>query len=73
MKIKIFDVNKKTEFFDFAIETIFAEWGDGNVEHLNHKKEKLKSDTSQNCYVLVINDTPVGCFVICENDIKGYP
>ena len=24
-------------------------------------------------YVLKVNSTPVGCCVICKNDIKGYP
>ena len=70
---KLINVNENPEFFDFAIETIFSEWGDGNIDHLNKKKEKLKNAPNQNCYVLLIDNVPVGCFVVCENDIKGYP
>ena len=73
METKLVNVYEYPRFFDFAIETIFCEWGDGDINHLNKKKEKLKNSKNKNCYVLVVDNTPVGCFVICKNDIKGHP
>ena len=73
MNIKLENINEHPEFFDFAIETIFAEWGDNNIEHLNKKKEKLRNQPNQNCYVLVIDNNPIGCFVIRDGDINGHP
>ena len=72
MNIKLIEAIYKSKYFDFACELIFAEWGDRNLDNLNAKKEKLKSDTTSKCYVLEINDTPVGCFVVRNNDIKGF-
>ena len=37
------------------------------------KKQKLKTNDLGKCFVLIVNNVPVGCFVICDNDIKGYP
>ncbi len=73
MKIELLNARENLDLFNFAIETIFEEWGDGNIENLNKKKETIKNDQSKNCFVLVIDDIKVGCFVICENDIKGHP
>jgi len=70
---QFYKVSPQSKYFDFAVELIFNEWGDGNVEHLKLKKEKLKADTNTICYVLEIENTPVGTFLICTNDIKGYP
>ena len=55
------------------MKTIFDEWGDGNLRHLEEKKEKVKNDRDSKCFVMTQNDIPLGCFVICKNDIKGYP
>lgn len=71
--IALIKANYGSKNFDFALNLIFDEWGDGNKEHLKAKKQSLKEDKITKCYVLILNSTPVGCFVICENDLKGYP
>lgn len=68
----IIETKYGSNYFDFAMDLIFKEWGDGNLEHLKEKKDKLKNNTNRFCYVLEINSSPVGCFSIYENDIKGY-
>lgn len=73
MEIKLINSKDNDVLFNFAVETIFDEWGDGNLAHLETKKQKLKTDDLRKCFVLTVNNVPVGCFVICDNDIKGYP
>lgn len=72
-KIELIDTRNNDDLFNFAIDIIFKEWGDGDLAHLVAKKQNLKNDDTRKCFVLVVDDTPIGCFVICENDIKGYP
>lgn len=73
MATKLVKTSFGTKYFDFAMKTIFDEWGDGNLRHLEEKKEKVKNDRDSKCFVMTQNDKPIGCFVICKNDIKGYP
>ena len=70
--LRLQEVTTRSKYFDFAIELIFNEWGDGNKEHLKTKKEKVKQKANQKCYVLVKDREPIGCFLICDDDIKGY-
>ena len=72
-KIELVEAVVGSEYFDFALNLIFDEWGDGDLEHLKKKKESLRKDETKKCYVLEIDSRPVGCFVICENDIDGHP
>ena len=69
---KFYKINEDSKYFDFAIELIFSEWGDGDKTHLEKKKQIAKNDKLTHCYVLEVDGKPVGAFIICVNDIKGY-
>ena len=70
---KFYKIDGNSKYFDFAVELIFSEWGDGDKKHLQNKKEfLLKDDNKRHCFVLEVDNKPVGTFVICNNDIKGY-
>ena len=66
-------VNKDSEYLEYVVKLIFNEWVKGDESLFIIKKTKLENDSSVRGYVILDDKTPVGCFLICNDDIKGYP
>ena len=60
-----------TPYLDYVLKLILTEWANGDFSKIEEKKKRAKENNA-NSYVILDNNKPVGCFVICDNDIKGY-
>ena len=69
--LKCVNVKEYPEFFDYAINLILEEWVEEGKR--KQKREKILNEASQETFVVLKNKMPVGCFVICKNDIKNRP
>lgn len=73
MVIKCENAKEKSEWIAYVSALIFNEWGKGNDALFIKKKNKMLEDTNIKPYIILDGNTSVGCFVITNNDIKGYP
>lgn len=61
------------EWSNYVARLIFDEWVKGDEALFLEKKEKIGRDSSARAYIILDNEVPVGCFLIVNDDIKGYP
>lgn len=73
MKIKCENAKERNRWIDYVCFLISNEWGNGDTEILNSKKQKMINDDDIKPYILLIDEQPIGCFVITKNDIKNNP
>ena len=73
--MKITDVQNDFELYKFAIDLIVDQWcnGDDDIRLKKYNEFNNSPNSNRQCYVLSSGDCPIGCFVICNDDIKGYP
>ena len=58
---------------NYVARLIFDEWVKGDESLFLEKKKKIEGDSTARPYIILDNEVPVGCFLIVNDDIKGYP
>lgn len=71
-KMKCVNVKGDEKLTDYVLNLIFNEWVPDPLARLK-KKEKALRDDSKKCYAVLFGEKPVGCFVLCDNDIPDFP
>lgn len=58
---------------NYVARLIFDEWVKGDETLFLEKKKKIEGNSTVRPYIILDNEVPVGCFLIVNDDIKGYP
>lgn len=73
MSVRYERANKKEEWANYVAKLIFDEWMKEDKSSFLEKKKKVEKNGVVKPYIILDNEIPVGCFLIVNDDIKGYP